>query len=175
MPTTESMKVFRSACDQLGKVLEASGFEYRKSRREARRNGRLFDHLINFRTSRSINSLEGHVHLEVTATAWSEAFGVYRRAKGVDLPINEACLFDTPIENIFQEAPPYIRYDIGDEDERPIVLATIRQVLNEQVLMVFDMIEAPGQLRRYLDSHQVPCLDPFSSARDYFGFVQSET
>ena len=81
MPVSESMKIFKVVCDRLGLFLEGQGFKYLKSKRMASRKGKLFDHIITFSSSRSINSLEGHIHLEVRAMACSEKFGIFRKEK----------------------------------------------------------------------------------------------
>src|SRR2546428_474138 len=111
MAVSESFKIFKSACDQLGAGLAPHGFKYRKSKRDVWRQGRLFEHSVTFGTSRSINWLRGHVHLEVRALAWSTTLADYRQKAGITLPYNEAALFSTTIENIFHPAPPYVRYD----------------------------------------------------------------
>ena len=167
MPVSPSLQIFRNACDELGEVLQAHGFKYRKSRRDCRRQGSLFEHVVTFGTSRSINSLPGHVHLEVTALAWSEALADYRRKAGIKLPINEAVLFGTTIENIFHPAPPYVRYDIGDPEPRGEVLSGIKRVLEGDVLRVLQLVEAPNALHDALEADSIPCLTE-NAIRDYF-------
>src|SRR5436305_795373 len=125
MAVTPSMQIFRLACDELGSLLKPYGFKYAWSKRSARRQGGLFEHFVSFGTSRSVNSLPGHVHLEVRASAWSTALADYRGQAGITLPINEAVLFGITIENIFTPAPPYVRYEIGDPLGRDEVMATI--------------------------------------------------
>ncbi len=110
MAISESLKVFRSACGVLGNALQEKGFEYRSTKREARRQGKLFEHIITLGTSRSVNSLPGHIELEVRALAWSDGLASYREKAGISLPTNKGFLFATTIENIFHPAPPYIRY-----------------------------------------------------------------
>ena len=165
------MKIFKSVVDELGSSLEQYGFKYKKTTRTALRNGRLFKHTITFGSSRSINSLEGHIHLEVRAMACSDEFGDYRRSKGIDLPINENCIFGSTIENLFIQAPPYIRYDVGDEKERSSVIHNIKKVFKEKVLMAFDLIESPQELEKFLQHNQFPVLDSFNTISDYFDFI----
>jgi hypothetical protein len=167
MVMSESMRVFRDACETLAGVLTPHGFVYRKSKREARRREALFEHSVTFGTSRSVNFLPGHIHLEVRATAWSTALADYRREAGIVLPINEAVLFDTTIENIFRPAPPFVRYDVGDPVARAEVLARIAGVLRTEVLQAFDLIESPGELRAAFVTGALPCLVP-EAVRDYF-------
>jgi hypothetical protein len=167
MPISESMRIFRLACDELGEVLRASGFAYRKSKRDARRQGTLFKHVVTFGTSRSVNSLQGHVELEVRAMGWSTALGDYRRNAGITLGVNEASLLRSTIENIFHPAPPYIRYDIGDPATRRDVLARITKILRTDVLRAFDLIESPIALREALDAGPIPGLSD-EDVRDYF-------
>lgn len=174
MAISPSLAAFKKACDDLGAVLVSLGFKYKKSKREAVRQGGLFEHTVSFGTSRSINSLPGHVHLEVRATAWSEALGEYRRSAGIRLPINEAALFDTTIENLFRPAPPYLRYDIGDVDTRDEVIAGITRVIRTEVVRVFELVENPDLLRRTLDSEPIPCLVP-EAVRDYFACFGTDT
>jgi hypothetical protein len=164
---SESMRIFRATCDTLAAVLTPHGFTYRKSKREVWRQGALFEHYINFGTSRSVNSLIGHVHLEVRAMAWSTTLAKYRQQAGIKLPINEACLFSITIENIFRPAPPYVRYDVGDPETRGQVLVGITEVLRSEVLEVFDLVESPIALRKSIDAGQLPCLAP-EAVRDYF-------
>ena len=175
MPKSESMAIFRVAADGLGAMLTERGFTYRKTNREAKRDGEMFEHSISFRTSRSLNSIPGHVELEVRATAWSEPFGDHRRANGIDLPINEACLFDCPIENIFKKAPPYIRYNIGNPSERSDVIRSIESTLVEEVLPVFGLIESPERLKEHLAQSSIPCLEDFDAQADYFSYAASLT
>lgn len=174
MATSDSMKIFKAVVDELGSSLKPSGFKYLKSKREATRQGKLFEHSVTFSSSRSINSLDGHIHLEIRATAWSEEFGEFRRSNGIDLPINEACLFGTTIENIFIEAPPYIRYDIGYENERAGIVQSIENVLNEKVLKAFDLIESPEALESFLQSNKIPALEAFNAREDYFDFIRTK-
>jgi hypothetical protein len=134
MAKSRSLQTFQLACDELGAFLKPFGFTYRRSQRESRRQGRLFEHFITFRTSRSINSLCGHVHLEVSASAWSTRLADYRHRTGISLPINEAVLFGATIENVFRPAPPYVRYDIGDPQARDGVLKGIMQALECDVM-----------------------------------------
>src|SRR5262249_48664090 len=79
MAMSRSMRVFREVCDALAEGITPHDFTYRKSKREVWRRGALFEHFVNFGTSRSVNSLSGHVHLEVRATAWSTGVADYRR------------------------------------------------------------------------------------------------
>lgn len=167
MATSESMRVFRGACDTLAAVLTPHGFTYRKSKRETRRQGTRFEHSVTFITSRSVNSLAGHVHLEVRATTWSTALAEYRQRAGINLPINEAVLFSIDVENIFRPAPPYVRYDVGDPGTRADVLAGIAEVLRTDVLRAFDLVESPGALRASIDAGRLPCLTA-EAIRDYF-------
>jgi hypothetical protein len=167
MATSESMRIFRSACDTLADELRPHGFTYRKSKREVWRQGALFEHSVTFATSRSVNSLPGHVHLEVRASVWSAALADYRRKAGIELATNEAFLFSTTIENIFRPAPPYVRYDIGDPVTRADVLARITRVLRAEVLRAFDLIESPSALRQAVNSGGIPCLEE-DDVRDYF-------
>jgi hypothetical protein len=166
MATTESMRIFRDACNVLAGRLTTHGFTYRKSKREASRRGPRFEHSVTFATSRSVNSLPGHVHLEVRATAWSEALADYRRKAGIELPINEAVLFSTTVENIFRPAPPYVRYDVGDPGMRGAVLTHIARVLENEVLRAFDLIESSNALREAVDAGAIPCLEE-DGVRDY--------
>jgi hypothetical protein len=122
---------------------------------------------VTFGTSRSVNSLPGRVHLEVRATAWSIVLADYRQKAGIELPINEAVLFSTTIENLFRPAPPYVRYDIGDAAARAEVLARVAEVLRTEVLRAFDMAESPPALREAVDSGAVHCLGE-EGVRDYF-------
>ncbi len=167
MAISESMRVFQDVCDALAVVLTPYGFTYRKSKRVVWRQGALFEHHVNFGTSRSVNSLPGHVHLEVTTMAWSTALAEYRQLAGIKLPINGAALFSTTIENIFQPAPPYVRYDVGDPGTRSEVLAGIANVLRTEVLRVFELVESPSELRERIDAGTIPCLVP-EAIRDYF-------
>ncbi|MBD3309486.1 hypothetical protein GF348_24115 [candidate division KSB3 bacterium] len=171
MAPSESLKIFRQACDGLGAVLTGEGFTYRKSKRDARRQGALFEHIITFGTSRSINALPGHIHLEVRALAWSTELAAYREKAGISLPINEAVLFATTIENIFHPAPPYIRYDIGDPNSRADILQKVEVVLLGDVLRAFDLVESPGALRTAVDDGAMPCLSQ-AAIRDYFDCFQ---
>jgi hypothetical protein len=161
------MRVFRDTCDALAGVLTPHGFSYQKSKRELWRQGALFEHSVTFGTSRSVNSLPGHVHLEVRATAWSTALADYRRSAGIELPINEAVLFSTTVENIFRPAPPYVRYDVGDPGIRADVLARIADIMRTEVLRVFALVESPDELREAVDAGALPCLVP-EAVRDYF-------
>src|SRR5262245_35875553 len=167
MAISESVRVFRDACDALAAVMTPYGFTYRKSKRQVWRQGALFEHYVTFVTSRSINSIPGHVHLEVRATAWSTALAEYRQQAGIELPINGAALFSTTIENIFRPAPPYVRYDVGDPGMRNDVLAGIAMVLRTEVLRMFELVESPSELRDCIDAGTLHCLDP-EAIRDYF-------
>ena len=162
------MRAFRDACDALAGVLTPHGFTYRKSKREVLRQGARFQHSVTFGTSRSVNSLPGHVHLEVRATAWSTVLADYRRRIGMELPINEAVVFSTTIENIFRPAPPYVRYDVGDLGTRADVLARIAGVLRTEVLRGFEVVESPAALREAVESGAFPCLGE-KDIRNYFG------
>jgi hypothetical protein len=178
MAKTESMRVFLAACDTLAAVLTPHGFTYRKSKREVWRQGALFEHYVNFSTSRSINSLPGHVHLEVWAMAWSTALAEYRRQAGIELPTNEACLFAIDIENIFRPAPPYVRYDVGDPETRGEILVRIAEVLRTEVLRtevlrVFELVESPSALRESIQARELPCFSP-EAVRDYFTYFGTE-
>ena len=173
MAKSESMKVLKSVCDDLGRSLEKYGFKYRKTNRVATRSGRLCDQSIYFGTSRSINSLDGHVHLEVRAKALSEEFGSFRRDIGIELPINERVIFNAPIENLFREAPPYIHYDIGDEGERPKIISQIKTLFESEVMHMFDLVDSPSALRDYVKKERIPCLDPYNSIEHYLKFVCS--
>ena len=173
MAKPASMCVFQNACDALAGVLTPLGFTYRKSKREAWRQGKMFEHSVTFGTSRSVNSLPGHVHLEVRAMAWSTALGDYRRRAGIELPINEAVLFSTTVENIFRPAPPYVRYDVGDPDTRAEVIARIAGVLRTEVLRAFDLVESPSELRKATNAGSLPCLIP-EEIRDYFACFGAE-
>ena len=106
-------------------------------------------------------------HLEVRATVWSTRLADYRQEAGISLPINEAVLFSTPIENIFRPAPPYVRYDIGDPATRGDVLARVAGVLRTEVLRAFDLVESPTALREAVDAGAIPCLGE-EGVRDYF-------
>jgi hypothetical protein len=167
MAMSKSMRLFRGACDALAGVLTPHGFTYRKSKREVWRQGALFEHSVTFGTSRGVNSLAGHVHLEVRATAWSTALADHRRRRGIELPVNEAVLFSTTIENIFRPAPPYVRYDVGDPGARADVLARIGGALRTEALRAFDLVETPRALRAAIDSGALPCLGE-EGVRDYF-------
>jgi hypothetical protein len=90
MATTPSMQVFNAACDRLASLMKPHGFACRKSKRDLRRPGKLFEHIITFGTSRSINSIPGSVHLEVSAIVWSTRLAEYRKREGISLPVNEA-------------------------------------------------------------------------------------
>lgn len=168
MPVSPPLQIFRAACDELGNALEANGFKYRKSRRDARRQGKLFEHIVTFGTSRTNTSMPSHVHLEVRAIAWSTALAQYRRKVGIELPVNEAVLFGTEIENIFHPAPPYVRYEIGDATTRRNVLDGIVQVLRTDVLRAFELVESPDTLRDALRRESIPSLSQ-DTIRDYFG------
>jgi len=167
MMRSESQKIFRNACDILGDILAAQGFTYRKSKRDARRPGTLFEHIVTFGTSRSINALLGRVQLEVRAIAWSDELAAYRDKSGLSLPINTAVLFGITIENIFHPAPPYIRYDIGDPAIREDTLEAIRKVLLSDVMRAFELVESPTQLRDVVKAQAMPCLSE-AAIRDYF-------
>lgn len=173
MPISESMKIFTGACDRLGIVLEQQGFKYLKSKRSATRKGILFDHVIAFSSSRSINSLEGHIHLEVKAMAFSEEYGNLRREKGIDIPFHESLLFGSTIENIFTRPPPYIRYDLGNVQERELVLNNIEIVLLEQVMKAFLLIESPHELERFLEKNDFPAMEHFNAVNDYFSYIKT--
>jgi hypothetical protein len=134
----------------------------------------LFQHIVTFGTSRGINSLPGHVHLEVRALAWSEALADYRRNAGIKLPINEAVLFGTTIENIFQPAPPYVRYDIGDPMKREEVLAGIKHVLEGDVLRAFALVESPRALHDAIAAGSILCLTEVAIL-DYFACFPSSS
>ena len=167
MARSASMQVFQDACDALAGVLTPHGFIYRKAKRDVWRQGTLFEHAVTFGTSRSVNSLPGMVHLEVRALAWSSALADYRARVGIELPVNEAFLFDPPIENLFRPAPPYIRYDVGDPAARDAVLAHVAEILRTEVLRAFHLIESPTALREAIDSGMLPCLGE-TDVRDYF-------
>ncbi len=167
MAKSESMQVFQSACDSLAGVLTPHGFTYRKAQRKAQRQSTLFEHIVTFGTSRSVNSLPGHIQLEVRALAKSTALADYRREAGIVLSINDAVLFSTTIENVFRAAPPYIRYDVGDSKTRADVLAHIEEVLRTDILRAFALVESPRDLREVIDAGAVPCLVP-EAIRDYF-------
>ncbi len=171
MATSESMKVLKSVCDDLGGSLDKYGFKYRKTNRVATRSGRLCEQSIYFGTSRSINSLDGHVHLEVRAKALNEDFGSFRRESGIELPINERVIFNAPIENLFREAPPYIHYDIGDEDERPKIIHKIKTLFEIEVMKMFDLVDSPSILKEYIKNERIPCLEPYNSIDHYLKFV----
>ena len=170
MPASTSMTIFRDSMDRLGETLSEHGFEYRKSKRTAKRIGQMFDHAITFSTSRSINSIPGHIHFEVKAFAWSEKFGEFRRNQGLDLPINEACLFDCPIENIFKQPPPYIRYD---DSERDKILGQVEDILMGDVLTIFELTETPDRLQEQHSENSIACLEPFDTANHYLSYVDS--
>ena len=90
-----------------------------------------------------------------------------RQQAGIKLPINEACLFDITIENIFRPAPPYVRYDVGDPETRSEVQAGIAEVLRTDVLRAFELVESPSALRERIEAGQLPCFAP-EAVRDYF-------
>lgn len=167
MATSRSMQVFRDACDQLAGALTPHGFKYRKSKRQLFRQGTLFEHRVTFGTSRSVNSLPGHVHLEVWATAWSTALADYRKKERIKLPTNEAVLFGAPIENLFRPAPPYIWYDVGDPKERTAVLARVTAVLRTEVLRAFEIVESLAAFRKAVESKAMPCIEE-NASRDFF-------
>lgn len=167
MALSESQQIFRNACDILGAALTTQGFIYRKSSRDARRQGKLFEHIVTFGTSRSINALPGHVQLEVRAIAWSDALAAYREKNRIVLPVNKAVLFGITIENIFHPAPPYIRYDIGDPATREDTLKAIGEVLLSDVMRAFALVESPAQLREVVKAQAMPCLSE-AAIRDYF-------
>jgi hypothetical protein len=167
MAMSRSMLIFREACDALAGELTPHGFTYRKSKRQLLRRGILFEHYVTFGTSSSINSLPGHVHLEVRAMAWSTALADYRQKVGIELPINEAVLFAATIENLFRPAPPYVRYDVGDLTTRDAVLTKIATVLRTEVLRAFEVVESPAALREAVDAGTMPCLEEVA-VRDYF-------
>lgn len=167
MATSPSMQVFRLACDELGGFLKGHGFKYLRSKRGSTRQGRLFEQIVGFGTSRSVNSLVGQIALDVRATAWSEKLAAYRKKAGISLPINGAVLFSIDIENIFHPAPPYVRYDIGDPNTRAHVLEGIQTVLQRDVLRAFAIVEEPGELRAAVKGKLLPCLTE-EAIRDYF-------
>ncbi len=172
MATSDSMQVFQDACHTLAAKLTPYGFKYRKSKLDLRRQGPLFEHVVMFGTSRSINSLPGHVHLEVRAMASSPRLADYRRAAGIELPFNAAFLFDTTAENVFRPAPPYIRYDVGDPHTRGAVLAGIASILCTEVLRAFDLIESPSALQEMVNAGGIPGLDA-EGVRDYFACFEA--
>lgn len=92
----------------------------------------------------------------------------YRRKAGITLPINEAVLFETTIENIFHPAPPWVRYEIGDATTRRDILDGIVRVLRNDALRAFDLVESPDALRNVLRAESIPCLSE-DAIRDYFG------
>lgn len=157
MAKSPSMQVFQMACDHLGTFLKTYGFKYLKSKRNCTRQGSLFEHVIGFGTHRSTNALGG-VALDVHAEAWSKQLADYRHKAGIDLPINEAVLFGTDIENIFHPAPPYVRYDIGDPRTRDEILTNIKTVLQRDVLRAFDIVEDPLAFRGAVKAKLLPCL-----------------
>ncbi len=172
MAKSASMRVFEIACATLAVELTPHRFVYRKSHRELRREGRLFEHLVTFSTSRSINSIPGHIHLEVRATAWSEELALYRKQAGIKLPVNEAVLFSTTLENIFRPAPPYVRYDIGDEETRDATLARIAVVLRTEALRAFELVESPLHLKKAVEAGEMPGIDE-EGVRDCFAWFDA--
>jgi hypothetical protein len=107
------------------------------------------------------------VALNVHASAWSNQLADYRQKAGIDLPINEAVLFGTDIENIFHPAPPYVRYDIGDSRTRDEILTNIKAVLQQDVLRAFDIVEDPLAFRAAVSAKLLPCLWD-EAIRDYY-------
>ncbi|MEM7331861.1 MAG: hypothetical protein AAF490_07205 [Chloroflexota bacterium] len=166
-----SMRIFKAAADQLGEMLKTHGFTYRKTQRRGWKDGRLFQHIVSINTSRSANSVPGIVQLDIRALAYSEAFGAFRRASGISLPVNDSYLFATQIENIFKPAPPYIRYDIGNAATWQAILEHVEQILVTQVFQAFELIESPERLASFLESKPMPCLDAHNAREDYFRFV----
>jgi hypothetical protein len=169
MSKSPSLQIFQDSCETIAQSLIPNGFKYLKSKRQSQRQGLIFEHIITFATSRSINSIPGNVHLNITAMACSQALADYRQAAGISLSTNESFLFYTPIENIFQPAPPYIRYDIGDPQLRPTIINHINQVLRQDVLRFFELIESPEALRSALKSESIPSLSQ-DAIRDYFAY-----
>ncbi|WP_370979744.1 hypothetical protein [Agaribacterium sp. ZY112] len=172
MGISETRKIYKSACDRLGNSLENYGFKYRKTKSSAIRSGRQFDNIVSFKSSRHNSAELGYIHLEVRAMAWSEEFGDFRRSLGVNLPINENCLFGKPIENLFIPAPPYIKYDIGDDQQRELILSNIERILEEQVLLMFDLVESPSDLYEYLEENQIPCIEEYDSLDHYKKYMK---
>jgi hypothetical protein len=65
MVMSESMRVFRDACDALAEGMTPRGFTYRKSKREVWRRGALFEHFVTFGTSRSVKKKRGQVRVRL--------------------------------------------------------------------------------------------------------------
>jgi hypothetical protein len=165
---SQSKHVFQDACVELAAILKRNGFEYFARRRQAYRQGGLFEHIVIFNSSRSINSIPGNIHLEIKAMARSDKLGQYRQTRGITLATNENYLFDTIIENIFRPAPPYIRYDIGDPSTRQAVIQGIQQVLAVDVINAFDTMESPLSFAAAVKSQLFHCLSE-AAIRDYLG------
>jgi hypothetical protein len=167
---SRSMQTFDDACRDIGASLAPFGFTYRSTKRRAFRRGPLFEHLVAFSTSRSINSIPGEVHLSVNALARSDDLAAYRRTIGWKPEHAEPYLFDIPIENILRDAPPYIRYSIGSSGSAAEVLAHVMHILSTEVLPFFDLLEDPAALRKATTQQRIPCLTS-EAIEHYAGFL----
>jgi hypothetical protein len=165
---SQSRQIFQNACIELGELLKTKGFKYLESQRQTRRQGNLFEHIITFNSSRSINSIPGNVHLEIKAMARSDQLESYRQAAGITLGTNESYLFETTIENIFHPAPPYIRYNLGDPQTHDQVMAGIKQILTGDVMLAFDLMESPSAWQKAIEANLLPGLSE-EAIRDYLG------
>jgi hypothetical protein len=170
---TRSMQTFDEACNDVAASLVPFGFTYRKTKRRSFRQGKLFDHLVGFATSRSTNSIPGEVHLSITALARSDDLAAYRRTIGWRTEYSEPYLFDVPIENIWRPAPPYIRYDIGESVNREDVLKQVKRILAEEVVPFFDLLEQPSALQQTLAKQNIPGLTE-EAAQHYFGYLLTQ-
>ncbi len=152
------MQTFDEACNDIAALLTTQDFTYRKTKHRAYRHGELFDHLIDFNTSRSIPSIPGEVHLSISALARSDDLAAYRRTIGWRTEAAEPYLFDITIENIWRPAPPYLRYNVGDPADRANVLKHVKHIINSEVLPFFDLIEQPSKVRQTLAKQPIPGL-----------------
>jgi hypothetical protein len=166
------MQTFDEACNDVVATLVPHGFSYRKTKRRAFRQGNLFDHLVSFATSRTINSIPGQVHLSINALARSDELAAHRRTIGWRVENAEPYLFDVPIENIWRPAPPFIRYEVGASLDRGEVLAHIKQVLLSEVLPFFELIEQPAALQETLAKKDIPALSD-EAVQHYVGHLRS--
>ncbi len=168
-----NMEIFTDAYTHLSAFLQQHGFSFNRTRRISHRDGDLFRHSITFATLRSANSVQGTVMFEVRALASSEKLAEYRSANGIKLPINNAYLFGTTIENIYKPAPPYIRYNIGEEVTREKILLKIENILIEEVINFFSMIETPEKLVSAYKKAPIPCLEKFDAITHYVGLMKA--
>ena len=164
------MQIFDEACNELAALLSTNNFTYRKTMRRAYRHGELFDHLVDFTTSRSINLIPGEVHLSINALARSDDLAAYRRTIGWRVEAAEPYLFDIPIENIWRSAPRYLRYNVGNPSDRANVLNHVKHIINTEVLPFFDLVEQPLKLREALSKQHIPGLAQ-EAAEHYLAYL----